>query len=221
MCAPSPTRPARASQVATPTLSLQLVWTVQRLHQPTAVRLSPAERSELTQLFLRGYEAMRDDARLRRLEERVAEYNALLRAHGLKDYQVESTSLNSARALALLAFRIAKLVGFGSIALPGETNAVDTLHPARAAAHAAAACPGLVLNLPVIIISRYISARKQAEALCGSNVKVAARDVLASWKVLIALVLGAIPRTAFPRLSPPFPASSARPYPPLRRRQCR
>ena len=49
------------------------------------------------------------------------------------------------------------------------------------------ALPGTILNGPMFIIASIISRKKAKEALAASVVKIAGRDVLATWKVLIAL----------------------------------
>jgi glycerol-3-phosphate O-acyltransferase/dihydroxyacetone phosphate acyltransferase len=73
------------------------------------------------------------------------------------------------------------------------------------------ALPGVVLNGPIFITAKLISRKKQrglafdsfrlkamtdeyllAEALAKSNVKIQARDVLATWKILISLGLAPI-----------------------------
>lgn len=45
------------------------------------------------------------------------------------------------------------------------------------------------MNLPVAIVARVISNKKAKEALAASTVKIAGRDVLATWKLLVALGL--------------------------------
>jgi len=49
------------------------------------------------------------------------------------------------------------------------------------------ALPGTVLNGPMFILASILSRKKAKEALAASNVKIAGRDVLATWKILIAL----------------------------------
>jgi len=53
----------------------------------------------------------------------------------------------------------------------------------------ALALPGLALSWPIALVAHYYSKKKAKEAKDASNVKVAGRDVLATWKVLVALVL--------------------------------
>ena len=49
------------------------------------------------------------------------------------------------------------------------------------------ALPGVILAGPVFLVSSIISRKKQREALAASVVKIAARDVVATWKILISL----------------------------------
>ncbi|KAI8067969.1 hypothetical protein BC940DRAFT_326204 [Gongronella butleri] len=44
------------------------------------------------------------------------------------------------------------------------------------------------MNLPITLLVRYISKKKQREALAGSMVKIKAKDVIASWKVIVASI---------------------------------
>lgn len=50
-------------------------------------------------------------------------------------------------------------------------------------------CYRAILNLPIVITAKALSAKKAKEALANSSVKVQARDVLATWKLLVGLVL--------------------------------
>ncbi|KAK4912961.1 Glycerol-3-phosphate/dihydroxyacetone phosphate acyltransferase, partial [Elasticomyces elasticus] len=47
--------------------------------------------------------------------------------------------------------------------------------------------PGFLLFTPVFIATKYLSAKKSKEALAASTVKLQGRDVMATWKLLIAL----------------------------------
>lgn len=49
------------------------------------------------------------------------------------------------------------------------------------------ALPGVVLNAPIFVAARVISHMKAREALAASTVKIKGNDVLATWKVLVAL----------------------------------
>lgn len=47
--------------------------------------------------------------------------------------------------------------------------------------------PGLLLFAPVFVATKVISAKKSKEALAASTVKLQGRDVMATWKLLVAL----------------------------------
>ena len=53
--------------------------------------------------------------------------------------------------------------------------------------------PGALLNAPLGLISRYLSIREARRALSKSEVKVKAKDVVASYKVLVAIVVALLP----------------------------
>jgi glycerol-3-phosphate O-acyltransferase / dihydroxyacetone phosphate acyltransferase len=52
-----------------------------------------------------------------------------------------------------------------------------------------AVLPGLVLFAPVFIAGKVISIQKSKEALAASTVKIKARDVVATWKLLVSMAL--------------------------------
>jgi glycerol-3-phosphate O-acyltransferase / dihydroxyacetone phosphate acyltransferase len=54
---------------------------------------------------------------------------------------------------------------------------------------AIAVLPGLILFAPVFVAGKVISIKKSKEALAASTVKIRARDVMATWKVLVSLAL--------------------------------
>jgi len=54
---------------------------------------------------------------------------------------------------------------------------------------AAAVLPGTVLFSPIFIAGKVISIKKSRQALAASTVKIHARDVVATWKLLVAMAL--------------------------------
>ncbi|KAI6030179.1 hypothetical protein EDC04DRAFT_2869019 [Pisolithus marmoratus] len=98
--------------------------------------------------------------RVQELKADVLKYNRLLRDLGLRDHQVPQAKKATWKTLGLLLYRLVLLLAWAVLALPGT-----------------------ILNGPVIVLVSVISRRK-AQA---SVVKVAGRDVLASWKILICL----------------------------------
>jgi glycerol-3-phosphate O-acyltransferase/dihydroxyacetone phosphate acyltransferase len=107
--------------------------------------------------------------------------------------QVEKINKPVWRSLLLLVYRSLLVTGWGLVALPG-----------------------VILNAPMFIACTLISRRKQrgrsnaslrqslmfgsvfpAEALAASTVKVAARDVVATWKILVSLGMSPLVYTIY------------------------
>jgi glycerol-3-phosphate O-acyltransferase/dihydroxyacetone phosphate acyltransferase len=49
--------------------------------------------------------------------------------------------------------------------------------------------PGLILNMPIGGIAKYLGRKEAEKALKGSNVKVEGKDVIASYKIIVGFVL--------------------------------
>ncbi|BGP13962.1 hypothetical protein JCM10213_005545 [Rhodosporidiobolus nylandii] len=144
--------------------TLMLIQAARRLYRPPGQSLTIGQIVELNKRFIVGYEVYKEDPRIQNLERRVREYNTLLSYLGLKDHQVERVGRPRWRSFALLMYRLGLLTAWGMVALPG-----------------------VVLNAPIFIAAKVISRKKAKEALAASSVKIAGRDVLATWKVLVAL----------------------------------
>lgn len=99
------------------------------------------------------------------LKKEVITYNRKVRALGLRDHQVQVAKLNPIVAFGKLIYRVSKLVLLAFFVLPGT----------------------FLFSL-VFLATKLISIRKAREALAASNVKVQARDVMATWKLLVAMV---------------------------------
>ncbi|KAI9016318.1 hypothetical protein CLU79DRAFT_764445 [Phycomyces nitens] len=146
--------------------TLMIIAAARRLYKPIAShKLRIDQVVELNRRFLIGYKHFENDPRLIEISHRVKAYNNTLKYFGLRDHQVERTSTPTISAAGLLTKRILMLLLLSIIGFPA-----------------------LLFNYPIVLVSSIISAKKQKEALAGSNVKIAARDVLATWKVLVVLV---------------------------------
>ncbi|KAJ2559983.1 Glycerol-3-phosphate/dihydroxyacetone phosphate acyltransferase, partial [Coemansia sp. RSA 1836] len=146
--------------------TLKLVQAGRRLYQPTQHSLTMAQQVELTRRFIKGYSVYRDLPAVRELRDRIEDYNLQLRYYGIRDHQVDTMRIGRAEAGALFVWRLLWLLIMGLVALPGT-----------------------VLNLPVFVVTGVVSKSKARAALAASTVKVRARDVIATWKILIALGL--------------------------------
>lgn len=124
---------------------------------------------ELNRRLIKGYERYKDDPRIIELIKNVMAYNRTLLQVNIRDHQVENANLPRIKVLALIIYRLGKL-----------------------ALLSVAVLPGLILFSPVFLAGKLISIRKSKEALAASTVKIRAHDVLATWKLLVSLVLAPV-----------------------------
>ncbi|KAJ7582744.1 glycerol-3-phosphate O-acyltransferase [Mycena floridula] len=141
-----------------------LMATVRRLYKTPGQHLTLGQVVELNRRLLEGYVHFKDEPRVQKLRADVLKYNRLVRDLGLRDHQVPRAQKASWKTLGLLTYRLGLLIVWTMLALPGT-----------------------ILNGPIFILVSLISRKKQKQALAGSVVKIAARDVVATWKVLISL----------------------------------
>ncbi|KAF7291697.1 Protein kinase domain-containing protein [Mycena chlorophos] len=144
--------------------TLMLIQAARRLYKTPGQHLTLGQVVELNRRMLEGYEHFKDEPRIQKLRQDVLKYNRLKQDMGLQDHQVPRAERELWKVLALLTYRIGLLSVWSIFALPG-----------------------VVLNGPIFILASIISRKKAKEALAASSVKIAARDVLATWKVLISL----------------------------------
>jgi len=144
--------------------TLMLIQAVRRLYETPGQHLTIGQVVELNKRFLEAYRHFHDEPRVVKLKGKVLKYNRAIRDLGLRDHQVPRAKRASWKTLGLLAYRLALLILWSILALPG-----------------------VILNAPIFIIASVLSRRKAKEALAASTVKIAGRDVLATWKVLISL----------------------------------
>lgn len=119
---------------------------------------------ELNRRLVKGYTHYKDDPRIVKLKKSVNDYNKQLWRLGLRDHQVEYAKFSIIKVVFTLVYRLIKL----------SIMTIGTL-------------PGLVLFGPVFIATKVISIKKSREALAASTVKLQGRDVMATWKLLVAL----------------------------------
>ncbi|RKP26631.1 hypothetical protein SYNPS1DRAFT_13938, partial [Syncephalis pseudoplumigaleata] len=146
--------------------TLMVVQAARRLYQPPVKRRlrDTARVLRLQRRLVEGYLKMKDHPAVIEVRERVLAYNTLLSYYGLRDHQVRNTTLDFTRAFQLWSWRLITLILMAVVVLPG-----------------------LIINLPCALLATIISKRKAKEALAASSVKIKGRDVLATWKILVAL----------------------------------
>jgi glycerol-3-phosphate O-acyltransferase/dihydroxyacetone phosphate acyltransferase len=149
--------------------TLALVQATRRLYRPLRMKLPLPVVVEMNRKLMAGYTQHQNEPQVVQLKQAVLDYNRKLRALGIKDHQVEWGNAKQKPAwLALLTlfYRCGQLL----------TLSVATL-------------PSLALFWPIFITTRIISTRKQRAALANSVVKLKGRDVVSTWKILVAMGL--------------------------------
>ncbi|CAG8606968.1 996_t:CDS:2, partial [Acaulospora morrowiae] len=144
--------------------TLMVIQAARRLYKPEHSKLELTDVMVLNRRFVGGYMKFKDNPRVQEMNKNVMEYNQLLKYYGLRDHQVHKAAMGRFRALMLLIYRVFLLL---ILVILGFT--------------------GAILGLPIITIARVISKKKAREAARSSSVKIAGRDVLATWKLLVAL----------------------------------
>ena len=146
--------------------TLMVIQAARRLYNPTGRKLPLPVVVELNRRLAMGYERYKDDERIASLTVGVKDYNAQLRYLNLKDHQVQYARMSILKVIFLFFYRSMKLMMLF-----------------------AGTVPGLLLFTPVFVATKLISREKAKTALAGSTVKIAGRDVMATWKILVALGL--------------------------------
>lgn len=149
--------------------TLMLVQAARRLYNPTGKKLPLPLVVELNRRLVKGYTQYQDDPRVKDLKKGVNDYNRRLRALGIKDHQVEWGNVDKKPwwlILGTLLYRMGEIL----------VLTIGTL-------------PGLAMFWPVFVTTKIISLKKQKKALAASVVKLQGRDVVGTWKILVAMGL--------------------------------
>ncbi|KAH0601629.1 hypothetical protein MHUMG1_00507 [Metarhizium humberi] len=146
--------------------TLMVIQAARRLYNPTGKKLPLPVVVELNRRLAMGYERYKNDERITSLSASVKNYNLQLRYLSLKDHQVQYARMSILKVLFLLVYRSIKLLLLFFCTVPG-----------------------LLLFAPVFVATKIISIQKANTALAGSTVKVRGRDVMATWKILVAMGL--------------------------------
>lgn len=148
--------------------TLMCIQAARRLYN-TGKKLPLPMVVELNRRLAVGFSKFKDDPRIIDLMDNVKGYNKQLHYLNIKDHQVAYAKMTLPSVIFTLLYRIAKLLvlSIGVI-------------------------PGLVLFAPVFAASKIISHKKAKEALAGSSVKIQGRDVMATWKLLVAMAFAPV-----------------------------
>lgn len=156
-----------AVTVSTPDYdTLMIIQAARRLYNPTGKKLPLPVVVELNRRLAMAYERYKDDERIVHISKLVKEYNKQLRYLNLRDHQVQYAKMSIPKVIFTFIYRVLKLC----VLLIGVL-------------------PGLILFAPVFISCKVISVQKAKQALAGSTVKIQGRDVMATWKLMVALFM--------------------------------
>ena len=146
--------------------TLMLIQAVRRLYNPKGKSLPLPMVVELNRRLIKGYGVYKDNPRVISLKNEVLAYNRSLFRLNVRDHQVSYAKFAWYKVVFAITYRVLKLAVLSIAVLPGT-----------------------ILFAPVFIAGKAISRVKAKEALAASTVKVRARDVIATWKILVSLAL--------------------------------
>jgi len=139
---------------------------MRELYHGQSGRCSLRQRTVLNKRILETLSSKRGGPGVDSLLHRVDQYRFQLRVHGLRHHHVKYAVFNRKYASVLLLSQLCKL-------LPVILATI----------------PSLVLFAPVLILSHKISGNKRRRALKTSPFKLKGTDIIASWKILVAMAV--------------------------------
>ena len=152
--------------------TLMTIQAARRLYQPDNHRFSLPLVVEINRRLLVGYKKYKDDSRIINIKEMVHKYNEELYSMGLKDHQVhdlKTSFLGVLQSLVTLVTRVARLSLLFTMSIPG-----------------------VILFTPIFVLASRVSKKKAKAGLKKSLVKIKGTDIIATWKLIVALVLAPV-----------------------------
>lgn len=148
--------------------TLMVVQAARRLYAGNFAQYLPLPLIvEMNRRLVMGYQTFKDEPRIQQIKEKILTYNEMLKQLYLPDHHVEDCDESHKwRVLPVFLFRIIKLFFLLVLSLPGAT-----------------------LFSPVFLSAKLFSNKKAREALANSIVKIKANDVVATWKILVGMVI--------------------------------
>jgi glycerol-3-phosphate O-acyltransferase/dihydroxyacetone phosphate acyltransferase len=151
--------------------ALVFIHSLRRLYLPIGKRLSPHEYQAINLKFGKIYKETMNTEECKKLQIEIIEYRNDLDFEGLSDRQVkrmqQATATGRKRDTTFLLLQRILTMMFWTII----------------------AFPGMLLSGPVGYIADVMAKRKRKEALASSDVKLKGLDVVATWKLMAAIVL--------------------------------
>ncbi|CCE65301.1 hypothetical protein TPHA_0K01680 [Tetrapisispora phaffii CBS 4417] len=145
--------------------TLMVVQAMRRLYTAQlSTKLSLPMIIDMNRKIVKYYQTYKDDPEFMKLRSDIKLYNAHLSHFNLPDHLVEDAKFDLMRNIFLFITKLSSVVVTFLLALPG-----------------------IIMFSPVFYLAKRISEKKAKEALANSTVKVQAKDVVATWKILIGM----------------------------------
>ena len=136
----------------------------------------PLEKFELVKAFANGWDKIQKEPEAQALFDNVLEYRMLLRNYGVPDFRIAKADQDE-------AFVRQQIFGTSYLVIRTAMAVMQLFLCALFV------IPGAFMSLPMFATTRYISEKEATKAVQKSSVKIAGRDVLATWKLMVAVVL--------------------------------
>lgn len=144
--------------------TLEAIQAARRLYSSSSRKMPLSLVVDINRRFVEGYERVKDEPGIIELRQKILDYNKELVRLGIQDHQVKNALMSTWLVIGKLLIYTTNLL----VLVP-------------------LAAPGTILFSPVFVASRVISKMKQEQALAGSSVKIHGKDVVATWKILVAM----------------------------------
>jgi len=153
-------------KISAPTYNeLSSIYLARKLYIPPKTTITPHEEHMLNQILALGYNQLKDEPEVKNLFDSIRDYYCDLKSLTLDDSAVKRISSNDLKNIWKFIFSLFMIIVSGFFALPG-----------------------LFHIGPLGLLISFLSEKERKKALAGSSVKVKGTDVIASHKVLCAII---------------------------------
>ena len=121
---------------------------------------------EMNRRLLVGYSKFKGEPRIQHLKKAIQDYNRMLFKMGLKDHQIMNLHPKDEKWIVLVTLLIRCVQVYFIVLM---------------------SFPGVILFSPIFITCKYFSRKKALEGLKKSTVKIKGQDLIATWKIVVAI----------------------------------
>lgn len=156
--------------------SMRIVTTARKLYQPVNLKLTSEQYMELNRRFAEGFAKFKDEEEIKTWTHKLRAYHDKMDLLGIRDEHIAREE-SAESTLAFFGLMVMKFfVMLFVVIISG---------------------PGIILNAPIGLIAKIISKREAIKAKSKSIVKIHGNDVIASFKLIIGLVVTPILYTIY------------------------